>query len=103
MHKKKIFWSALIVFSLLFPLQGPAATKPAPRAVPPAEQPKMGGTLVFGLDKEFANPNPFIANSSIYQFVKETSYESLLYRQDDGKFVPHLAERYSVSGSGKEF
>ncbi len=66
-------------------------------------QPKMGGTLVFGLGKEFANPNPFIGTTSTFQFVKETVYESLLAEDDNGKTVPNLAEAFDVSAGGTEF
>src|SRR3972149_2961870 len=82
---------AVIVFALGFACESKAASK---------EQPKMGGTLIFGLGKEFANPNPFVATSSTFQFVKATVYESLLDQDDDGNIVSNLVDSYEVSASG---
>ncbi len=104
MNKNPILLGIIIIILFVIGVAREGQSAPKQQSVAPhKEQPRMGGTLVFGLDKEFANPNPFIANSSIYQFVKETAYESLLTRDDDGRFVANLAKTYDISSSGKEF
>ena len=102
MDNKLCLFAMTIVMVCGLALSAEAASKQTKKAGP-AEQPKMGGTLVFGLGKEPANPNPFIATSSTTQFVKETTYESLLTSDDDGKIVPNLAAAYEVSAGGTAF
>ncbi len=94
----------VLVLILGVSLESRAAQKDQPKkAAQTKEQPKMGGTLVFGLGKEFANPNPFIQTSSTFQFVKETCYESLLKRDNEERIVPNLAAAYEVSAGGTVF
>ncbi len=78
-----------------------AAPKQQSKKIIPKEQPKTGGTLVFGLGKEPGALNPFVATISSNQFVKETSYESLLTTDDDGKILPNLSEKYDIASGGK--
>src|SRR5574340_823374 len=96
MNKKSIL--LVIVFFLFLVLGLTTAITAAPK-----EQPKMGGILIFGLGKEFANPNPFVQTSSTFQFVKATIYESLLDMDDTGKIVPSLATGYEISQGGVAF
>lgn len=105
MSKNKILISVLlaVIFFTGTALEGRAAQKQQAKKAAPKEQPKSGGTLVFGLGKEPANLNPFVATSSTTQFVKETSYESLLTCDDEGKIVPNLASSYEVSAGGAAF
>lgn len=92
---------SVIIFVLATALPAQAASKQeSKKKAAPREQPKPGGALVFGMGKEFANPNPFVGTSSVFQFVKETCYESLLTLDDDEKIVPQLAESYEVSSNG---
>jgi len=90
-NKQGILLGIVLVLILGIALESKAQQK---------EQPKMGGTLVFGLGKEPANPIPFIGTSSTNQFVKETTYESLLTQDDEGRIVPNLATGYEVSSGG---
>ncbi len=105
MNKGLISWIIAITVALFagLTLDGTAAQKQPPQRTAPKEQPKMGGTLVFGLGKGHANLNPFVATSSSTQFVKESSYESLLASDDDGRIVPKLAAAYEVSAGGTVF
>ena len=64
MNRKAILLGFVFVLGIGIALECKAEQK---------DQPKMGGTLIFGLGKEFANPNPFVATSSVFQFVKETA------------------------------
>lgn len=94
MNSRQILLYLLLILAMAIAHDGQAAQN---------KQPKTGGTLVCGLAKEPANPNPFIATDSISQFVKETSYESLLTSDFEGRIVPNLAVSYEVSASGTEF
>ncbi len=96
MSLKTLFWSILLVMSCIWG----AATEG--RAAP-KQQPKAGGTLIFGLGKGFANPQPFIGTISTFQFVKEAIYEPLLAEDHQGRIVPNLAEKYEVSADGTAF
>ena len=105
MHQKKIIWRLIGIFIFLFgiALESGAAPKGQPKKTAPQEQPRMGGTLVVGLGKETGNPNPFFQTMSTNQFVKDTSYESLLIQDDEGRIVPNLAEKYDVAAGGTQF
>ncbi len=94
MKKKSIVWGVVFVLAFGVAFESRAA---------PKEQPKAGGTLVFGLGKEFANPNPFVQASSTFQFVKAAAYESLLDRDEEERIIPNLAEKYEVSSGGTVF
>ncbi len=102
MNKKSVVVCIVLILGLALGIarESTAEQKKQPNKATQKEQPKTGGTLVFGLGKEFANPNPFIQTSSTFQFVKETSYESLLTSDDDGKIVPNLAAAYEISSGG---
>src|SRR3990172_8690607 len=103
MIKKLLLFVTGILALFALVVESSAAPKEQRRKTTPKEQPKMGGTLVFGLAKGPGNPNPFIQTSSTTQFVREASYESLLTRDDDDKIVPNLAAAYEVTGGGTQF
>jgi ABC-type transport system substrate-binding protein len=102
MKKKSLFMSLVMILGIGFGVIPGSSAEQKQQSKPAAskEQPKQGGTLIFGLGKEFANPNPFIQTSSTFQFVKEACYESLLTSNDEGNVVPALAEAYDVSPGG---
>lgn len=102
MDKKALFKGLVIALLLVSGItqHSRAEQKKLPPRAEQGEQPKIGGTLIFALGKEFANPNPFVATSSTFQFVKATIYESLLDRDDDDRIVPNLAASYEVSLGG---
>ncbi|MBM2811694.1 MAG: hypothetical protein HW416_2453 [Chloroflexi bacterium] len=68
-----------------------------------APQPKRGGTLIFGTEKDLSNSNPFVNTSSVPQSIKEMVYESLLAYDIEGRGQPSLAERYEVSPDARVF
>lgn len=104
MSKKLIVLQVFIIFFTLgMTLASYAAPQKMPAKTTPKEQPKTGGTLIFGIGRALANPNPFVATMSTDAFIKETAYESLLTQDDDGKIIPNLAESYEISGGGTVF
>ena len=103
MNRKLIFLVIALVFVFAHVLEVPAAPIKQPKKTAPKEQPKMGGTLTVGLAKETGNPNPFIQTQSTTQYVRETSYESLLILDANEKIIPNLAEKYEVSAGGTQF
>jgi hypothetical protein len=50
------------------PAAAPAAQTPA------AGKPRVGGTLKFGIVKDICTPIPFVAYTSISQYVKDNVY-----------------------------
>ncbi len=94
MNRRSMFFCTFTLSLFLVALQAFAV---------PAPKPKNGGTLVMGLAKEPGNQNPFIATGSTHQFVRETSYESLLTRDENDRIIPHLADKYEISAGGTVF
>jgi peptide/nickel transport system substrate-binding protein len=75
------------------PLAGPVSTA----------QPKRGGTLTVGLERDISHMNPFANTFSQDQFVRELMYDALLTYDDTGKILPHLAESWDISPDGKTY
>ncbi len=66
--------------------------------------PVIGGTLVAGLDSQPQTLDPHASTAAISYLIASLSVtESLIYQQDDGKFVPWLASGYTMSPDGKTF
>jgi peptide/nickel transport system substrate-binding protein len=66
--------------------------------------PVMGGTLVAGLDSQPPTLDPHASTAAISYLIASLNVtESLIYQQDDGKFVPWLASGYTMSPDGKIF
>ena len=65
MRKMTKLSSIILIFILILSIaiEGAAATKQQVKKAVQKEKPKLGGTLIFGLGKEFANPNPFIGTT----------------------------------------
>jgi ABC-type transport system substrate-binding protein len=69
-------------------------------AIAPAQAPKPGGTLVFGLERQLSTFNPFIRAGGVDLDVRTLIYEGLLDKDTKGNLVPALAESWSVSKDG---
>jgi len=61
-----------------------------------ATQPRMGGTLKFGLSTDTANIDPSLTGSSITALIARNVVDSLVGQAEDNQFTPWLAERWDV-------
>jgi ABC-type transport system substrate-binding protein len=75
----------------------------APTRSPPAGQPRIGGTLKFGIVKDIGTPIPFVAYTSIGQYVKDTVYEPLVMFDQKGEIHPWLAESWTPNANSSEW
>src|SRR5438874_13614280 len=60
--------------------------------------PKRGGTLREGYDLDFSRLDPI--NTNWYDPAFYAVYESLVTNDPDGKYVPQIAESWTVAGDG---
>jgi peptide/nickel transport system substrate-binding protein len=90
-----IAWLALIVVTLM------ACQPPVPQPVEaPSEGPRQGGRLIYGLTLVVSGIDPHVDASSELGIPLTSVYDTLLYQDSDGSFVPGLAERWEVSDDG---
>lgn len=87
------------------PTPGQAASTPAPAGETPAPSPSAGepvrgGELMYALSSDPPNLDPHIATGTAARTVKLQLYNGLLKYQENGDFVPDLAESYDVSDDG---
>src|SRR5207248_11375236 len=61
--------------------------------------PKQGGTLREGYDLDFSRLDPI--NTNWYDPAFYAVYESLVTNDPDGKYVPQIAESWTVAGDGR--
>ena len=82
------------------------APKPTPLPSPVMVQPTAaptaarGGKLVYGLTLAPSNIDPHVGASSELGIPLTSVYDTLIYQDVDGSFVPGLAERWEVSEDG---
>lgn len=84
---------------------GPAPTAPSvptegPTPVPPTAGPRPGGKIVYGLTLAPSGIDPHVDASSELGIPLTGVYDTLVYQDLDGGFVPGLAERWEVSSDG---
>jgi peptide/nickel transport system substrate-binding protein len=90
-----IIWLVLLLLSLL------ACQPPMPQPVrPPAEGPRQGGRLIYGLTLVVSGIDPHVDASSELGIPLTSVYDTLVYQDSGGSFVPGLAERWEVSDDG---
>ena len=65
------------------------------------EQPKQGGVLTVGVQRDLIMMNPLVSTLSTERAIRELMYEPILTSNPDGKLVPKLAESWEVSTDGK--
>src|SRR5215204_6275350 len=78
------------------------AAAPAPQAAA-AGKPRIGGTLKFGIVKDIGTPIPFVAYTSVSQYVKDNVYEPLVMNDPKGEIHPWLAESWTPNANSSEW
>ncbi len=66
-------------------------------------QPTAGGGLVYGLTLAPSGIDPHVDASSELGIPLTSVYDTLVYQDLDGSFVPGLAERWEVSQDGRSY
>ena len=93
---KSVARGLLVAAALLFVVaKAQPAAAPATQA-PAAGKPRIGGTLKFGIVKDIGTPIPFVAYTSISQYVKDNVYEPLVMFDQKGEIHPWLAESWTA-------
>jgi peptide/nickel transport system substrate-binding protein len=87
----------LFVVAKAQPGVAPATQAPAPG------KPRIGGTLKFGIVKDIGTPIPFVAYTSISQYVKDNVYEPLVMFDQKGDIHPWLAESWTANANSTEW
>lgn len=75
----------------------------AAAAQPATGQPRMGGTLKFGIVKDIGTPIPFVSFTSIAEYVKTNIYEPLVMYDQKGDIHPWLAESWTPNAESSEW
>jgi len=88
--------------SLFVVAQAQPAAAPATQA-PSAGKPRVGGTLKFGIVKDIGTPIPFVAYTSVSQYVKDNVYEPLVMFDQKGEIHPWLAESWTANANTTEW
>src|SRR4030095_14034710 len=81
----------LLVVAKVQPADAPATQAPA------AGKPRIGGTLKFGIVKDIGTPIPFVAYTSISQYVKDNVFEPLVMFDQKGDIHPWLAASWTTN------
>ena len=87
----------LLVVAKVQPTDVPATQAPA------AGKPRIGGTLKFGIVKDIGTPIPFVAYTSVSQYVKDNVYEPLVMFDRKGEIHPWLAESWTANANSTEW
>jgi peptide/nickel transport system substrate-binding protein len=85
--------------SILTPRPAAAAAAQSPAA----GQPRIGGTLKFGIVKDIGTPIPFVSFTSIAEYVKTNMYEPLVMYDQKGDIHPWLAESWTPNADSSEW
>jgi ABC-type transport system substrate-binding protein len=99
---KAVVRAAFIATVILFATQTEPAYAQATQAVG-AAKPRIGGILKFGIVKDIGTPIPFVAYTSIGQYVKDNVYEPLVMFDRKGEIQPWLAESWSANANSTEW
>jgi peptide/nickel transport system substrate-binding protein len=75
----------------------------APTRSPAAGKPRIGGILKFGIVKDIGTPIPFVAYTSVGQYVKDSMYEPLVMFDQKGEIHPWLAESWTANANSSEW
>ncbi len=92
---------ALLLSCGASPTPQPVTT--AEEAALPTAQLRTGGRLVYGLTLAPSGIDPHIDASSELGIPLTSVYDTLVYQDLDGSFVPGLAERWEVSDDGRVY
>lgn len=92
MRARFAFILALAV--LLYPTISTAAS---------SDQPKPGGTLTMGINKDLTMMNAMVRTQSTDRSIRDLMYDSLLGIDLKGNIQPYLAEAWEISADGKVY
>jgi peptide/nickel transport system substrate-binding protein len=84
---KRVLLTVVTIVAVLLVAWGPAA----------ADEPKMGGTLVYGTGTDAHTLDPQMVTDVPTSRVVMWIHDCLVYRDTDGNLIPSLAESWSVS------
>ncbi|HWP56998.1 MAG TPA: ABC transporter substrate-binding protein [Candidatus Acidoferrales bacterium] len=68
-----------------------------------APQPRTGGTLTMGINKDLTMMNPMVRTQSTDRSIRDLMYESLLGIDLRGNIQPYLADSWDISADGKVY
>ena len=68
-----------------------------------ADKPRIGGTLKLGNAKGIGTPIPFVAFTSIPEYIKNNMYEPLVNYDQKGDIHPWLAESWTPNADSSEW
>lgn len=91
----KRVWIIALFASLLF--------VPALAVRSATEQPRRGGILQLGVQRDLIMMNPMVATRSSERAIRELMFEPLLSLDLKGKIQPNLAETWKVSEDGRVY
>lgn len=106
---KNRIWQNLIrgsfVAALILMLNGFEARTASAAAMqsPAPGKPRVGGVLKFGIVKDIGTPIPFVAYTSISQYVKDNVFEPLAMFDQKGDIHPWLAESWTNNANATEW
>jgi peptide/nickel transport system substrate-binding protein len=76
---------------------------PSPSHAASAEQPKTGGILTMGINKDLTMMNAMVRTQSTDRSIRDLMYDSLLGIDTKGEIQPNLAEAWDLSTDGKVY
>ena len=82
---------------------GSSGSNSASTAASSAANAKPGGSLVIGLNLEPDNLDPAVTPFAVSHTVMMNIYDPLVWRGDDGNFVPGLADKWEASSDGLNY
>src|SRR5512132_4020026 len=101
---KRILRATFVAAAILLFVAAQAEPASAPATqVPAAGKPRIGGILKFGIVKDIGTPIPFVAYTSIVQYVKDNVYEPLVMFDQKGEIHPWLAESWTPNSNSSEW
>ena len=101
--RKGVARGLLVAAALFFVVaKAEPAAAPATQATA-AGKPRVGGMLKFGIVKDIGTPIPFVAYTSISQYVKDNVYEPLVMFDQKGDIHPWLAESWTANANSTEW
>ena len=98
---KPIIRGSLIGAALL--LAGWVAPLALSSSAEAAGKPRIGGTLKLGNAKGIGTPIPFVAFTSIPEYIKNNMYEPLVNYDQKGDIHPWLAESWTPNADSSEW
>ena len=95
--------AAALVLSLLVAPSHDGETPGLSSMAEAAGKPRIGGTLKLGNAKGIGTPIPFVAFTSIPEYIKNNMYEPLVMYDQKGDIHPWLAESWTPNADSSEW